>query len=60
MDQLILLLIPLPFAAFWLWMFWDMMNNEYLPEQSRTTWMVAFVFLNFFTAVYYYFNVYKK
>lgn len=70
MVQLIPLIIILPFIAFYAWMFWDMVNNDDLPNNSVTpatwppsskfSWTVAFVFLNIFAAGFYYFTEYKK
>jgi sterol desaturase/sphingolipid hydroxylase (fatty acid hydroxylase superfamily) len=65
MDQVIrqltiAILIPLPFAAFWLWMFRDMLNNRYLTNESRTTWTWEFILLNFFAAMWYYLTDYKS
>ncbi len=70
MEQLILVLIPLPLVAFWVWMFWDMTNNRDLPgnspagltwpPSSKYDWTVAFVFLNIFAAGLYYFNEYRN
>lgn len=68
MEQLILILLPLPFLAFWAWMFSDMTKNNNLPQcfitftngiNSSIDWLVAFIFLNIFTAILYYFNVYR-
>ena len=47
-------------AGFWLWMFWDMTNNDRLAGNTRFYWLVAFVFVNVFAAVYYYFSEYKN
>lgn len=38
MDKLfplILILPPLLAVAFWLWMAWDMTNNDHLPSSSK-------------------------
>jgi hypothetical protein len=69
MVQLILLLLPLPLLAFWAWMFSDMTKNDNLPQCFLTftngrnpsfDWTVAFIFLNVFTAIFYYVTVYKN
>jgi hypothetical protein len=72
MDQLahvILVMLPLALLLFWLWMFWDMSNNDHLPQcflsftgGSNTTfdWWVAFIFLSIFAAMFYYVNVYRN
>ena len=60
LTQLTLILIPLPFAAFWLWMFQDMSNNDYLPRETRLNWTLAFIFANIFAAAYYYFDIYRN
>lgn len=69
MIELILALLPLTALGFWFWMFWDMTKNDNLPPCFLTVtngnnpgfdWMVAFLFLNVFTAMVYYVTVYKK
>ena len=65
MDQVLRLiiigiLIPLPFALFWLWMFQDMLKNRYLTGQSRSSWTLGFILLNFFAATWYYFTQYRS
>lgn len=69
-----LLLAPIVIIAsllgFWLWMFYDMINNNDIPGQEPTSlrwppvtknhWTIFFVVLNIFTAGYYYFTVYKE
>ena len=47
-------------ALFWLWMFRDMLNNDYMPSNAKTNWTMLFVFLNVFAAVYYYVYVYRN
>ncbi len=56
---LILVLAPVPLFGFWLWMFRDMTNNEYISGQSRYNWTLQFVFLNVFAAVWYYLVEYR-
>jgi ABC-type multidrug transport system permease subunit len=72
MDQLthvILVLLPLVALLFWLWMFWDMSNNEHLPQcflsftqgnNPTFDWWVVFIFLNVFAAIFYYVSVYRN
>jgi len=75
MDQpglqlLISLIAVLPLLAFWLWMFQDMINNDYLPNNSaaplmwppssKYNWMLAFIFLNIFAAAFYFVYEYRK
>jgi hypothetical protein len=50
----------LALLVFWAWMFWDMTNNDDLPSSSKNNWMLAFVFLNVFAAVYYYVYEYRN
>ena len=40
LPQLISLIVVLPLIAFWFWMFWDMTNNDSLPNNSSAplTW----------------------
>ncbi len=45
--------------GFWFWMFRDMARNDYLPPASKNFWFVAFVFLNVFAALWYYFVEYR-
>lgn len=54
------LIITLPLVVFWLWMAWELGKNDNLPGSSKTNWMLAFIFLNVFAAVFYYFAEYKK
>jgi hypothetical protein len=60
MDRLIPLILILPLLAFWLWMAWDMANNDNLPRSSKLNWIVAFLFLSVFAAVLYYVTEYRK
>ncbi len=46
--------------AFWVWMFWDMTNNNRIPGNEKTYWLIGFVFLNIFAAAYYYAYVYRN
>ncbi len=56
---LVLVLTPVPLFAFWLWMFRDMTNNEYITSQARNNWTMQFVFLNIFAAFWYYLVEYR-
>ncbi len=60
MLQLIPMLIGLPFIGFWFWMFWDMTKNDYLSSESKNNWFLAFIFLNLFAALWYYFVEYRN
>lgn len=60
MDKLIPFIAILPLIAFWLWMAWNMSNNNNLPGSSKQNWTLAFVFLNVFAAVFYYVTEYRK
>ncbi len=37
----------------------DLSKNDYLPRQSKNNWFLAFVFLNIFGALWYYFVEYR-
>jgi hypothetical protein len=54
------LIIALPLVVFWLWMAWDLGKNDNLSSSSKYNWMLAFIFMNVFAAVFYYVNEYKK
>lgn len=58
--SVVAILLPLTLAAFWAWMFRDMINNEYLTSDARATWTWEFVFLNVFAATWYYLSEYKN
>ncbi|MGE5222013.1 MAG: hypothetical protein ACM3PY_06230 [Omnitrophica WOR_2 bacterium] len=70
MLPLIPLIISLPLIVFWLWMFRDMLNNEYLPDNpnapltwppsTKYGWTLSFIFLNFIAAGLYYFIEYRN
>jgi hypothetical protein len=70
MVQFISLIIMLPLIVFWLWMFRDMINNDYLPDNpaapltwppsSKYNWTLAFIFLSIFAAAFYYVLEYRK
>ncbi len=70
MSPLISMLVVLPLIVFWLWMFWDMTNNDRLPSNSPTPltwppsskfeWTLVFIFMNVFAACFYYFLEYRN
>ncbi len=70
MDPLGSMLIILPLMVFWMWMFWEMTNNDDLPSNSpalltwppktKYSWTLAFIFLNVFAAVFYYWLEYRN
>ncbi len=70
MSQLIPIIVLLPVIAFWLWMFWDMTGNDRLPDistplltwppSSKFGWTLAFILLNVFSAIFYYFWEYRN
>ncbi|GCE10926.1 PLDc N-terminal domain-containing protein [Tengunoibacter tsumagoiensis] len=62
MDKLqpILFVLPLLALSFWVWMAWDCSNNDRFSSQEKTYWLMAFVFLNVFAAIYYYVYEYRK
>jgi hypothetical protein len=57
---LISLVFILPMLAFYLWMFRDMAKNEYIPRESKSNWLLAFIFFNVFAAAVYYVNEYRN
>ncbi len=57
--QLIPVILLLPLLAFWAWMFRDMLNNDSLPSSAKNGWTFAFILLNIFAAVIYYFQQYR-
>ncbi len=62
MDRqfIIPLIITLPLIVFWLWMAWDLGGNDHLSSSEKFYWQLAFIFMNVFTAVFYYVNEYRK
>ena len=58
--QLLPLLLVIPLIAFWIWMFRDMLNNRDLSDTARNGWIIAFIFLNAFAAVFYYAYEYRN
>jgi hypothetical protein len=59
MQALVPLVVAIPLLVFWGWMFRDMLNNDYLPSQARNLWILAFVLMNVFGAVWYYVTEYR-
>jgi amino acid transporter len=57
---ILIILLPLVPLAFWLWMTWDLANNNNLPRNEKLNWTWAFLFLNVFAAIFYYFTEYRK
>lgn len=58
--QLLPLVLIIPVIIFWIWMFRDMLNNGNLSGTAKSTWTVAFIFLNAFAAVFYYAYEYRS
>ena len=58
--QLLPLVLIVPVIIFWIWMFRDMLRNDSLSDTARSTWTVAFIFLNAFAAVFYYVYEYRS
>lgn len=54
------LVLIIPVIIFWVWMFRDMLKNDSLSDTARSTWTVAFIFLNAFAAVFYYVYEYRS
>ena len=54
------LLLIIPVIIFWVWMFRDMLTNKNLSDTAKSTWTVAFIFLNAFAAVFYYVYEYRS
>jgi hypothetical protein len=59
MIQLMPVVIGIPIIGFWLWMLVDMTNNQYLSRESKNYWILAFVLLNIFGALWYYLIEYR-
>ena len=62
MPLLFLLLIAIPMAllVFWVWMYREMLNNDYLSPSEKNFWTIAFIFFNVFAAAYYYSTEYRN
>lgn len=76
MSPLLPVLITLPLAVFYLWMFYDMLHNPNLrsspwaylgvggynqsPQDMRYNWALALLFLNVVGAMLYYFAEYRQ
>ena len=54
------LIITLPLIVFWLWMAWDLGGDDDMSGSEKFYWLLTFLFLNVFAAVYYYVYVYRK
>lgn len=54
------LILSLLAAGFWLWMAWDLGGNDDIIGNEKFYWLLAFIFMNVFAAVFYYVNVYRK
>ncbi len=54
------LLITLPLIIFWLRMAWDLGGNDRLSSNEKWYWMLAFLLMNVFAAVFYYVYEYRK
>jgi len=54
------LIAILPLIVFWLWMAWDLGGNDNLSSREKFYWMLAFLFMNVFAAVFYYVYEYRK
>ena len=59
LSQFLPMLSALPLIGFWMWMFTDMWRNPSIPANARTTWTIAFLFGNVFTAAYYWARVFR-
>lgn len=60
MNPLVSLVIILPLLAFWLWMAWEMSNDERLSRTEKLYWGLAFLIFNVFAAIYYYVYGYRS
>lgn len=70
MEVLASMIVIIPLVVFWLWMFREMSNNHRLPSNSAAPltwppstkygWTFAFIFMNVFAAVFYYFYEYRN
>ncbi|HVT01381.1 MAG TPA: hypothetical protein VHE53_04080 [Patescibacteria group bacterium] len=58
--RIFLFLIPFFLLFFWMWMFSEMMKNNEITSSLKRQWVLAFIILNIFAAIYYYFSVYQK
>ncbi len=59
MLQLVPMLAVVPLLGFWMWMFSDMNRNIHLRSRSKSEWTLAFIVLNIFAALMYYFDEYR-
>jgi hypothetical protein len=60
LQGLIIILVILPFLAFWAWMFTEMRANRDLPDNVKSNWSIAFIIFNIFAAVLYYNLVHRN
>jgi hypothetical protein len=61
MDKILISwIVILPLIVFWLWMAWDLGNNDNLSGSEKTYWMLAFLLLSVFAAGLYYVTEYRK
>ena len=60
MNPLTPWIIVLPLLVFWVWIFWDLANNDRLIRYPKLTWFAAFIFLNVFGAAFYYYLEYRE
>ena len=57
---LLLIAIPMGLLVFWIRMYREMLNNDYLSPAEKNTWTMAFMLLNVFAAAYYYSTEYRN
>jgi len=50
------LIISLPLVVFWLCMAWDLGGNDDMTGNEKFYWQLAFIFMNVFAAICYYFT----
>ncbi len=58
--MLLLIAIPIGLLVFWIRMYREMLNNDYLSPAEKNTWTMAFMFFNVFAAAYYYSTEYRN
>ncbi len=59
MLQFIPLILSLPLIGFWVTMFRDLTQNDYLSKNEKTTWYAYLLVLNVFGAFWYYLVEYR-
>jgi hypothetical protein len=57
---LISFFVSVAVGIFWIWMFWEMINNDSIHGNARLYWLLGFIFLSLLAAGYYYFTEYSK